>query len=854
MDLTIIGLAIESKQAEASAERMLKKLDQLEGQADRTVAAFDKTGGGSSRVAGKLQEATGATSRLSGALGGLRGAATASLAAVATGVGVVVGALVAAEVAAIRLAISVADMLGPLQDAGEKTGISTDRLFLYKLAGDQAGVTFEKVTKGIDTFNRKLAEAAEQPQGKLAQAFKSFGLEATSAIKNPSVALELFADDLLAIQNPAERARATFVLFGESGDELLEVFKELNENQGEFSKIVDQLGGPSGIQRLVAASDELNKEFDKLGVQGEALKIILAQDLIPALIVGIRQLNQSVSDLTPVFRVVGKVATEILLSITANVAAASKTFGFLSTALSELGKGNFGNAALAGAAALTVNPFDEYRRLKKEIEGVGQAAEATGTKLRNSGLLGTGGRGKRATDKVDREVERLEDANFALARTRLETQLSIEKDEFNRSLALLKDSYDARLIAAGDYYRQKSELETKAIEAEIVKINALVNLEEKRAAKGTASEKVRAEGEILKLLTEQLLLERQLGGVQQENFDAYLLSLAKRAQAEREAAEEGARFAAEAQRRRDAIRTDVFFEKLDTRTTSVNIDRELGLLTEEEARKRILEVQREMRGELEKSLRIDLASATLADDPRRVEQIKRELEQLRLLGVELSNVQKFRKALFGENGTDRIFEDLGRDIRSTIKGAFEAGFEEGPKAFFSSLITGFRNALSQLASELLTSTLLKLLRQLFDPTASGGGGGGGILGGIFGFLSGFIGNLVGGSLNLGGLFGGSSKVAPEFRPGGLFFGSGRAMGGPVLAGVGYPVGERGMEFFVPNTNGRIVPQQEARTAAAPQVPVTVVVQGVTNPRDFVASADQIATRLSEAVERSLRLR
>jgi len=37
------------------------------------------------------------------------------------------------------------------------------------------------------------------------------------------------------------------------------------------------------------------------------------------------------------------------------------------------------------------------------------------------------------------------------------------------------------------------------------------------------------------------------------------------------------------------------------------------------------------------------------------------------------------------------------------------------------------------------------------------------------------------------------------------FGGGKAMGGPVIGGTSYIVGERGPELFTPNTSGMITP-------------------------------------------------
>lgn len=75
-------------------------------------------------------------------------------------------------------------------------------------------------------------------------------------------------------------------------------------------------------------------------------------------------------------------------------------------------------------------------------------------------------------------------------------------------------------------------------------------------------------------------------------------------------------------------------------------------------------------------------------------------------------------------------------------------------------------------------------------------------------------NSLGGSL--GSLFGGGGGTSTfGFNPiaGAFNFGGGRANGGPVNPDQIYRVGERGEEWFVPNSAGRIVPNDVVRGAA-----------------------------------------
>lgn len=94
---------------------------------------------------------------------------------------------------------------------------------------------------------------------------------------------------------------------------------------------------------------------------------------------------------------------------------------------------------------------------------------------------------------------------------------------------------------------------------------------------------------------------------------------------------------------------------------------------------------------------------------------------------------------------------------------------------------------------------------------------------------------VGGSL-INGL---SSVVAS------LFGAPGRATGGPVSAGRGYVVGERGPELFVPSSNGRI----EHIGSGARDVRVAIAIQSPTpsDPQVLRQSSRQVARAVRSAL-------
>jgi chromosome segregation ATPase len=125
-----------------------------------------------------------------------------------------------------------------------------------------------------------------------------------------------------------------------------------------------------------------------------------------------------------------------------------------------------------------------------------------------------------------------------------------------------------------------------------------------------------------------------------------------------------------------------------------------------------------------------------------------------------------------------IFTKVAQDLSGIFENALGQLYENGFKGFFDSVISGFIQMLNRMAAEFLASQLQKLLLN-------------------------FIGSALGG---LGGGGGGAGSGMGDFPTG--QFGGYAALGGPVVSGKSYVVGERGPEVFVPPSSGRIVPNHE----------------------------------------------
>lgn len=166
---------------------------------------------------------------------------------------------------------------------------------------------------------------------------------------------------------------------------------------------------------------------------------------------------------------------------------------------------------------------------------------------------------------------------------------------------------------------------------------------------------------------------------------------------------------------------------------------------------------------------------------------------------------------------------FARDVsamRGELEGPLVAGAGRAGRLIDSSLAkailsgkTGF-NDLKKVALSAMADIAQASLRALFQSPA-GGGFGSGLLNGLGGVISSLLG-------------------AP-----------GRATGGPVTAGRGYVVGERGPELFVPASSGRI----ERVGSAGRDVRVAIQIQSPTpsDPQVLRQSSKQVARAIRSAL-------
>lgn len=171
--------------------------------------------------------------------------------------------------------------------------------------------------------------------------------------------------------------------------------------------------------------------------------------------------------------------------------------------------------------------------------------------------------------------------------------------------------------------------------------------------------------------------------------------------------------------------------------------------------------------------------------------------------------------------TSAFARDVGT-MRGELEGPLVAGAGRAGSMIDNALARAIRTGklgfddLKKVALSAMADIAQASLRALFNPPGSNGGVGAGLLNGL--------GSLVTGLLGL----------------------PGRATGGPVSAGRGYVVGERGPELFVPSSSGRI---EHLSNGAARDVRVAIAIQtpSPSDPQVLRQSSRQVARAIRSAL-------
>lgn len=334
------------------------------------------------KITADTQQATTDINRLDSALGKLKPSSDTvekvfnRLSVVAAGVGYAMSRVVAST--------------GELNDTANILGISASNLNALQKAAQQAGVGAEQLTASMFKLNQNLGDALVKGSGPANDALKRLGLNAQQLSQQSlDKTFQDVTKALAGIENPALRASTAVDLFGKTGAKVVEVTQAAEA----FRKKMEDLG--LALSDLdVSAIDAVGDSFAELNSVIEAGFQKALSALAPYLISFARTVEQVVGHIVrnwdsilPVLKVVGIALaalavyfSPILVGIglvTAAVLKWPKVFGavaqfildtisFILTPLTFLVKQILAVKAAMEATAQGKNPFEAYNRALKE--------------------------------------------------------------------------------------------------------------------------------------------------------------------------------------------------------------------------------------------------------------------------------------------------------------------------------------------------------------------------------------------------------------------------------------------------------------------------------------------------------
>ena len=208
-----------------------------------------------------------------------------------------------------KLVTGAVEASSKLVDTADRIGITVEALQQLQFAATQSGIPVDKFTLGLQTFTRRLSEAAAGT-GKAKDIIKKFGLDAAALAKDPVKAFDLIADKIKAIPVQAQRLEAARKFFDRTGDSFVNLLQIGGPAIDELKQKIRDLGG--------VIEGDLARKSEALGDAFEESSLIIKTQFQTALL-----------ELAPVLVSTAKLAAEL----TAGIVDLAQKAGVLSTSI-----------------------------------------------------------------------------------------------------------------------------------------------------------------------------------------------------------------------------------------------------------------------------------------------------------------------------------------------------------------------------------------------------------------------------------------------------------------------------------------------------------------------------------------
>lgn len=727
-----------------------------------------------------------------------------AVAGAAIGAGIVAGFVAVEE--AVRRSI---DTMDEFSKASQKVGISTEEFSKLAYAAKLSDVSTEDLTTTLAKLSKNQVEAAKGTAAQ-AQAFSSLGIavkNADGSLRSPTAVLGDLADLFQALPDGAGKTAIAIQLLGKSGANAIPL---LNGGSGALKDLGDEaqrLGVVIDTQTGKAA-EEFNDNLTRLQTQVAGFATQLAANLLPDLLV-LEQRFMDVSAQADPVKTVGDAVRHVYDTVQLAIIGVQ--------GLTAQFKQMVAAAKLATDFTFHVDIFGSSDA-QKDLD----AATASAKKLRAAGqdVIDTFGQGpgKSAAGiaaAFEASVPKAPPVQKVSTDAALKAQQAL-LDAQNKAAAAAKAQSEADRAAR----KAQSEAEAQAKRVASATLDMQKSIDDASTSLNkTNIPAVDAYNEALVKITEQAAKYTK-DGIPTAQVDAFTDKMKALAKATEDAS------IAQAELTSHGQTLDLAAQAKDAQSASAGV---VGLAVANRDYEKSLEA-------------LDKQFESLQISP---DDYQSQLESLDVIHKKtIGDLQKQADAA-GE-----FAKTAAKGIQDAIADALTGeGFKGGIKGFLG----GIADMLRKAAAQIVAADLAKYLFGDYDKTGKIGGALGGS-GGLGGLLSSF-GSANGGTASrfeAASIANSEAAVTGASSSGGgwlsslmSLFGGARANGGPVMAGMGYLVGEHGPEFFQPSSAGSISTNAATRQLSGGGSPINVYVQPTTTRR----TAEQVAT----ATQRKLRV-
>jgi hypothetical protein len=163
----------------------------------------------------------------------------------------------------------------------QKTGIAAEELSAYSVAAKLADVPQEALDTGLKKLAVNMAAAAGGAKEQAA-VFSALGVKVTEsngALRKTNDVLDDVGKAFEEIKDGPGKAALAVALFGKSGDSMIPLLNNLRETKDEARKLGVVIGSD-----FARNAEEFNDNMKRVSIAGDALKITIANHLLPRLV------------------------------------------------------------------------------------------------------------------------------------------------------------------------------------------------------------------------------------------------------------------------------------------------------------------------------------------------------------------------------------------------------------------------------------------------------------------------------------------------------------------------------------------------------------------------------------------